>query len=200
MRYRFSAGAALSSFLRRFARDSRGDVNFVEAAFIFPLLILMYCGTVAVTVAVTTDRKLTMVVRSLGDIAAQDTNITNAEMSDTFNAVRAVMAPYNSDPTIMKARVSSVKIKADGKACVEWSSARPAGFVRAPGSIVTGVPDDLKTPGTWLVMSEGEYHYVPIVGDTITGGPIDLSDTFYMRPRQSAQVTWDGQPATSPCL
>jgi Flp pilus assembly protein TadG len=193
------AGMALPSLVRRFARDSRGDVNFVEAAFIFPLLILMYCGTVAVTMGVTTDRKLTMVARSLGDIAAQDTNITAAEMDDTFNAVRAVMAPYNSDPTIMRARVSSLKIKADGKACVEWSSARPGGFARTPGAIVTGVPADLKTPNTWLIMSEGEYHYTPVIGDDITGGPIELSDTFYMRPRQSAQVTWDGQPATSPC-
>ena len=61
--------------VRRFVRDQKG-LALIEFAFVLPLMLLLYVGSVAVTMGVTTDRKVTLVARSLGDIVAQDNNIT----------------------------------------------------------------------------------------------------------------------------
>jgi Flp pilus assembly protein TadG len=189
----------LTQLLRRFPRDRRG-VAAVEFAFVLPLMVLLYLGCVATTMAVTTDRKLTLLARSLGDIVAQDTAITAAEMGDVWNAARAVMTPYSSALTILSMRVSSIKIKADGKACVEWSDSPNSAFKRVAGAdVTTFVPADLRIPSSYLIVSEVEYKYDPVVGDDITGGIITLKDKLFLRPRQSTQVTHYNQPNPSLC-
>src|SRR4051794_8506301 len=94
----------------RFARNE-GGVAIIEFAFVHPLMLLLYLGSVAVTMGVTTDRKLTLLARSLGDIVAQDTYLSNAEATDVFAAARAVMAPYDVRAVVLSMRVSSIRIK-----------------------------------------------------------------------------------------
>ena len=78
--------------VRRFVRDQKG-LALIEFAFVLPLMLLLYVGSVAVTMGVTTDRKVTLVTRTLGDIVAQDNNITADESTNVFNAARAILAP-----------------------------------------------------------------------------------------------------------
>jgi Flp pilus assembly protein TadG len=188
---------ARSGLATRFSRDDKG-VALVEFAMIMPLMVLLYLGSVAVTMGVTTDRKLTLLARSLGDITAQDTNITSAEATDIFAAARAVMSPYKSDGTVLKMRMSSVKISADGKkACVRWSRSPNSGYARAANSDMTSdIPQDLRIANSYLVVPEVEYAYTPIVGAAVTKGTLTLKDILFMRPRQSDEVTTDSQVLT----
>ena len=185
--------------LRRFARAERG-VALVEFAFTLPVMVLVYLGSIAVTQGMMTDRKVTLLARSIGDITSQDTAITSDERDNIFNAGRVVMAPYDSAAAILRMRVSSVRVRADGSTCVEWSMGpQGATFLRVAGSNVNDVvPAAIRTPDTWLIMSEVEYNYTPIVGEDITG-PILLTERLYMRPRLSQQVTSFSQPATTAC-
>jgi Flp pilus assembly protein TadG len=186
----------LSSLVSRFVRCKDG-LAAVEFAFILPIMVLMYFGSVAVTMGVMTDRKLTLMARSLGDIVAQDTNLTATEATDVFNAGRAVMAPYDSSLTVLSMRVSSVKMSSDGlKACVRWSRSPNPSFARAAGADVTTlIPADLRIANTYLVWPEVEYKYTPVVGSAITNGTLTLTDQLFMRPRQTDEVTTDGQNA-----
>lgn len=185
--------------LRRFARAERG-VALVEFAFTLPVMVLVYLGSIAVTQGMMTDRKVTLLARSIGDITSQDTAITSDERDNIFNAGRVVMAPYDSGAAILRMRVSSVRVRADGSTCVEWSMGpQGATFLRVAGSNVNDVvPVAIRTPDTWLIMSEVEYNYTPIVGEDITG-PILLTERLYMRPRLSQQVTSFSQPGTTAC-
>ena len=81
--------------------------------------------------------------------------------------------------------VTSVKIDANGTATVDWSDALN-GTARSKGSSVT-LPAALKVPGTWLIWSEVEYTYKPVVGYVVTG-TLPLKDMIYMRPRLSDDV------------
>jgi Flp pilus assembly protein TadG len=181
--------------LPRFARHEDG-VAAVEFGFIAPLMVLLYCGRVAVTMAVKCDRKVTLFTSALGDIVAQGTNLTSAQATDVFNAARAIMSPYNSSVNVLKARVSSVKVNAAGtKACVRWSRSPNSGYARTTGDDVTSlVPPDLLVANTYLVVPETEYKYDAVIGAwTIGGTSLTLSDKMFMRPRQSDEVTTDGQ-------
>lgn len=190
---------SLHGLLSRFWRAEKG-IALVEFAFTLPVMVILYLGSIVVTQGMMTDRKVTLLTRLLGDIVAQDTTVTAGERDEIFNAARVIMTPYDVDPGVIDMRVSSVRIKLDGSSCVEWSLA-PTGstFERAPGEVLDDViPVAIRTPNTWLILSEVQYRYNPIVGDDITG-PIMLNERLYMRPRSVPQVTSFNQPATPPC-
>ncbi len=67
--------------LRRLLRDERG-VSAVEFAMLLPLMITLYLGGVEVSQGIAVDRKVTLVARSLGDLVAQSTTVTNSDMTN----------------------------------------------------------------------------------------------------------------------
>ena len=180
----------LSRHLRGLIRDQRG-VSAVEFAMLLPLMVTLYLGGVEVSQAVAIDRKVTLIARSLGDLVAQATNVTNAEMSNILAASAAIVVPYQD--TKLNIVVSSVKIDAQGVAKIAWSDTKN-GTARAVGSTVT-LPAALNTASTTLIWAEAQYAYTPTIGYVITG-TMNLRDQIYMRPRLSDCVTRDGVVST----
>jgi Flp pilus assembly protein TadG len=169
--------------VRRLLRDKRG-VSAVEFAMLLPLMVTLYLGCVETSTGIAIDRKVTLVARSLGDLAAQATAITNDDMTNILNASAAVVQPYPDSK--LKITVSSVVIDVAGIAKVAWSDAKN-GTARAVGETVT-LPSALNTPSSSLIWAEAQYTYTPTIGYMITGS-LNLTDRIYMRPRLSDTVT-----------
>ena len=53
---------------------------------LLPLMVTLYLGGVEVSQAIAVDRKVTLVARTLADLVAQATSITNADMTNILNA------------------------------------------------------------------------------------------------------------------
>ncbi|MGE3150322.1 MAG: TadE/TadG family type IV pilus assembly protein [Pseudorhodoplanes sp.] len=174
---------ASSLRLRGFARDRRG-VSAVEFALMAPLMLTLYFGTVEISQGISVKRKLSLTARAVADLAAQTTNITNADMTNLLNASAAVVSPFPSDK--LSVIVSLVTIDANSKATITWSDAYND-TARAKGSAVT-LPAGLLVPSTALVWSEVKYAYKPTVGYMVTG-TVSMSDKLYMRPRLSDSIT-----------
>ena len=168
--------------IRRLLRDKRG-VSAVEFAMLLPLMITLYLGGVEVSQAVAIDRKVTLLARSLGDLVAQATTVTNSDMTNILNATTAIIVPY--DDAKLKITVSSVIIDANSVAKIAWSDTKN-GTARAVGTTVT-LPSALNTPSSSLIWAESEYAYTPTIGYVITG-TMNLRDQIYMRPRLSDSV------------
>lgn len=180
---------AMTRFARRFARDVRG-VSAVEFALILPLMLTLYLGATEVSQAISANRKVTLMSRTVADLASQVSTISNANMDNILNASAAIVSPFA--PANLKVTVSCVKIDANGNATVEWSetltgTTRSTNSVHTPGSAAT-VPAALKVANTWLIWTEAQYSYKPVIGYTITG-TMALKDQMYMRPRLSDTVT-----------
>lgn len=165
-----------------FLSDRRG-LAAVEFALILPIMLLLYLGGVEVTQAVTIDRKLTLTVRTVADLASQSATLTSSDVTNILNASVAVMAPYSNSK--VKLTVSAIDIDSNGKATVAWSRTLN-GTARSKGATVT-VPSNLKVANTTLVWSEGSYAYKPTIGYVLTG-TLNLEDQLYMRPRVSDKV------------
>lgn len=176
---------------RRLVRDERG-VSAVEFAMLLPLMITLYLGGVEVSQGIAVDRKVTLVARSLGDLVAQSTTVTNDDMTNILAAATAVVQPF-SDSTL-KVTVSSVKVDAQGIAKVVWSDTKN-GVARPVGTTVT-LPTALAVANTSLIWTEAQYAYTPTIGYVISG-TLQLKDQIYMRPRLSDCVTRSG--VTSSC-
>jgi Flp pilus assembly protein TadG len=175
---------------RAFRADRRGTAS-IEFAFIAPILIVMYYGVVELSLAIEASRKVTSTASAVGDLVAQTDRITPAEVSAIFDAADAIMQPLDTAP--IEIRVSAIRMAMDSDIEVIWSRARnttPYGC----GATLTP-PDAVLTPGQSIVIAEVSYNYVPPIGELLTG-VIRLEDTFYLRPRQSLEVTM--QPVQCP--
>jgi Flp pilus assembly protein TadG len=166
----------------RFRADHRG-VSAVEFALVLPLMLTLYIGASEISQGFATDRKVTLVARTVADLSSQVSTVSNADMNNVLNASAAVMQPFSTTP--LKITVSSVVIDAQGKAVIDWSDTRN-GTLRAKGAVVT-LPTALAVPNTSLIWAEVQYTYTPAVGYVVTG-PLALKDQIYMRPRLSTTV------------
>lgn len=191
-------------------RDCQG-LAAVEFAFILPLMLVMFFGTVEFSSGIAVDRKVTLMARALSDLTSQSLSVADSDLVSFFSAATGIMTPYDASPT--KATLSEIYVNSSKIAKIQWSKAGViasgatqatlTGSSRNLGDDVTSiVPAALLIPGTYLIFSEVQYLYKPAVGYVMTKAGISLGDSSYTRPRQSLCVVYptppSGQP-TPPC-
>lgn len=173
----------LSRAIRPLARRVRGlralaaskeGVAAVEFAMVLPVMVLMYLGMTELTFAVNTDRKITLLSRTLADLTGRaTTKLGTAEFDAIFNAALAVMSPYKSDQTAM--RLSSIVVKKVGgtdqnpvlKGTVCWSEARGPGIAKLSRGAEVVVPEGFRTASTSYIRAEVKMPYAPVFGSGI---------------------------------
>ena len=109
--------------------------------------------------------------------------MTAAGAQQILAASRQIMAPYAPANAVL--RITQVKIDQYGNATGDWSQALN-GTGYSQGSAVT-LPYFWNTANTYLIYSEINYKYVPVIASNMIG-QIPLRDTMYMSPRNSASV------------
>lgn len=169
------------------ALRDRSGISAIEFALILPVMIVMYMGAVELSHALTVDRRVSSVASSIADLAAQTEVIDAGEVQDLFTASTSIMTPYDASPISIV--VSSVEANEDNETTVGWSCAHN-GSPRSVGSEVT-LPNGLTQPFSSVIMAEVTYSYTPPLGEIITGN-LTFSETFYLRPRRSLVVEWQG--------
>jgi Flp pilus assembly protein TadG len=164
----------------------------VEFAMIIPLMAALLVGTNEFAAGVAVDRKVTLMARTLSDLSSHNTKVTDEQLTNFFNASKAIMTPYTATP--VQGTISELYINPDTlKARVQWSQGVET---HADGDIID-IPDALKVGDTYLIYSEVKYKYVPSVAWFInkTDG-ITLRDVSYTRPRQGLCVTYKTDTCT----
>jgi Flp pilus assembly protein TadG len=201
---------ALRRTVARFAASRRG-VAAVEFAMVLPVMVLMYLGMTELTFAVNTDRKITLLSRTLADLTGRATSVTASDMDSIFGAAVSVMAPHKGDN--VKMVVSSIVVKdtgqkdASGKPIVKgtvcWSAARgPGNPPGLPKGTVVTVPEGFQSADSSYIRADVDIDYSPVFGASVlqwvTGASqLPLSEQTPWPVRNVKEVVWQG---TTPCL
>ena len=179
--------------LRRRAFDLLADCRGVAAtefAVIVPVMLAMFFGTVEFSSGIAVDRKVTLMARTLSDLASQSISGGDSEITNFLAASAAIMTPYSATPT--QATISELYVDPTTlQARVQWSK----GYSPLAVSSVVAIPTALAVGGTYLIYSQVSYLYVPTAGYVMAKAGINLSDIAYTRPRQSTCVYYS--PATA---
>ncbi|MBR0756179.1 pilus assembly protein [Bradyrhizobium jicamae] len=173
----------LQRSITAFAQDCAG-LAATEFAFIVPLMLVMFFGTIEISSAVAVDRKVTLMARTLSDLTSQSTSVADTDLTNFFNAAIGIMTPYSSSTT--NSTISELYVDSTGTAKVQWSKGSAP---RTTGTTVA-IPTALQISGTYLIYSEVNYTYVPSLGYVLTKTGFKLSDVAYTRPRQSTCVIY----------
>lgn len=184
--------------LERF-RDEVKAVAAIEFAFLAPVMILMYVGTIEISAAMSANRKLSRVASTVGDLMTQTDCYTNADVNDILEIADEIMFPYNNNLAIT---LTGIEITSSGPEVV-WSRSNN-GSGAAAGSPYT-VPARINNEGTFLVAASVSMAYSPAVGWftfkerqdktgelSKTTGAINMSEELFLRPRIGADVQVGG--------
>ncbi|WP_425111755.1 TadE/TadG family type IV pilus assembly protein [Bradyrhizobium sp.] len=195
---------SLYRLLRDWIADGRG-VAATEFAFIVPLMLVMFFGTVEFCSAIAVNRKVTLMARTLSDLTSQSPSVADADIATFFTVTNKIIWPYATGTlnpyftSPSSGTISELYVDQTTKqARVIWSKGSAP---RTADTYVTTVPSALLVPGTYLIFSEVSYQYVPTVGYVMAKAGVTLSDVSYTRPRQSSCVLYIAGTTTpsSPC-
>jgi Flp pilus assembly protein TadG len=178
------------------SKDCSG-IAATEFAVIVPIMLVMFFGMVEFSSGVAVDRKVTLVARTLSDLTSQSITVADTDLSNFFAASAGILTPYSATPT--KSMITQLYVDPTTlKARVQWSK---ASTIDSSGNVVLGssthavsdvvtIPAALAVAGTYLILSEVSYQYVPAVGYVMAKAGVNLSDLTYTRPRQSSCVMY----------
>ncbi len=173
--------------LRHLRADERGAAA-IEFAIVAPVAILLYCGFAELTLAMMADRRAAHAASVMADLIAQTPSVSSADINDIFNVSSAIMNPFSA--TSMKVRITSVVADANGVPRVSWSKGNGM-TAFSNGAAVSGFPPTLLAVGDSVIQADIQYGFTSPLQLTLPN-VINFTDTFYLKPRQSASVTFTG--------
>ena len=160
--------------LRAFCEASQA-VAAVEFAIVLPVMVMMYLGMTELTFGINTDRKITLLARTLADLTGRATTVSSSDMDTIFAASTSVMAPYNS--ALAQMVVSSIVVTDTGtkdaggnpivQGTVCWSSAKGSGAVALTKGTKVTVPDGFRTANSSYIQADVAMPYTPVFGTSV---------------------------------
>lgn len=158
-------------------RASQTGVAAVEFALILPVLIVLLFGLFETTQAVTADRKLTLLARSLADLSSRDSEVTNSDMTTIFSASAAIMRPF--DASGLEMVVTSVLVTRSGSTytgTVDWSCGKN---IPAKLGGETQAAYDARTANDLKPRNKNDTYTVPAGFQTTSTQAFMLVETMY---------------------
>ncbi|HEV7346393.1 MAG TPA: TadE/TadG family type IV pilus assembly protein [Devosia sp.] len=183
---------SLGILLTRFRRVEDGTAA-VEFALVLPIMLMLYIGSVEVSLLISMDRKLQSVAGALGDLVARsDGSISAGTLDDYFKAAAGIMTPHSTDE--LKQVVTQVKLTDTGIATVVWSREYSGGDVSVgtkylDGEEIENFPAAMKAVAgdNYVIIAEGSYAYPPLYGFAFKS-TVNLYRQNYFMPRFGERI------------
>ena len=165
--------------LASFGRKKDGVVS-IEAALLFPMMIILLLGTIDVTHAISLKRKVAVAASAVVDLTTQESaNVTSGELDQFILAADAIMKPCSSADT----KVDLVNFRRSGNSVTqEWSHSR-GGCGGAPPSLTGDTLNKLTQEDNDIIVARVCLSFQPLVGYIVGSGSWEVEESVAQRPR-----------------
>jgi len=186
---------------RDFVSHCKG-VASIEFAIILPIMVAILIGTIELSHAYTVYRRVDNVGSITADLItnAPNGNIENAEeLNNIMSMIPILMEPYESGHIKLTATNVITGVTDNSNTSVCWSYNYNEGVkTYSTGEYVEIPHEGLVQNGESVVIVEVEYEYKPFAFAMFINGPMKFEQTFYMSPRQSSYIRYDGEGCVAP--
>jgi Flp pilus assembly protein TadG len=172
------------SIFRGFGRDQRGTI-LIEMAIGLPILVTILLGCFEASRYVLLNQKLDRAAASMADLVSQADGITEAQITDLFDAAEQVSEPFD---LVGNGRVVVTSVTMPTTtATVAWQRTSPGTMavtstIGTPGSNAT-LPSGLTLrTGENVIAAEVFYQFTPYFLGSVFG-EVDLYHSAFFRPR-----------------
>lgn len=169
----------------------RGAVA-VEFAFIVPILIILFAGTVEVTQFIKAQSAFQRAVASTLNVVTLQTGVTSNKMNDF--CVGAVLSMYPFNTSTLAMTIASVTNNS-GSVVRDWEYSSPcptSATALGPSGATTVATNMVPTSGDSAIVIRANYVYTPIF-KTFIPVSVPMTRTGFSRPRHG------GVPCSSGC-
>lgn len=162
-----------------FGRKKDGVVS-IEAALLFPMMIILLLGTIDVTHAISLKRKVAVAASAVVDLTTQESaNVTAGELDQFIQAADAIMKPFAAADI----NVDLVNFRRDGNDVTEeWSHSR-GGCGDTAGSLSADTLAKLSEEENDVVIARVCLSFQPLVGYIVGSGSWEVEESVAQRPR-----------------
>ncbi len=172
--------------LRRLLTSAEGGVAALEFALVAPVLVILYLGTIEVSLALMANRKLSLSAAATAELTSYSETIDAATVANIFAASSAMLEPF--DAMSLTQRVTAIIVDDDGTPRVDWSVG--AGIEGLVAGSPVAVPANLMIANEGLVMAEAWLDYTSPLAFAMPGLR-QFSDRHFIYPRVNDRVLWE---------
>lgn len=177
----------------RLRRDT-GGMAAIEFAMVVPIMFFLFAGTIEFSQALTVDRRVTQAASSTADLIARAPNsgLTAEQVDRDLRIIDQLIAPYELERLYVKV-MSVIAQGTPGNPSalsytVDWSRDNRAGTPHPRGESFNDIPQGLLVAGESVIVSEARYNYTPLIFSYFIRSAFDLTERFFMKPRNSSCV------------
>jgi len=200
----FSALAKVAATRRLGAlgRDERG-IAAVEAAFIFPVMVVVLALIVVFGQAFDIKRKVTQTTEQVTNLVAlwplASGNMQQSDIDGYLDMAALTMLPYSANGNTGNLSVVVTEFQANAAATTGtalWSEAQYGGVARAANTTIT-LPTGLVAPNGYVILGEVSWAYTPLNIGPFPLTTMSLHDSIFLSPRQHTCIaTYSYHPGT----
>jgi Flp pilus assembly protein TadG len=176
------AGACSTLAMKLFSFGRRKDgVVSIEAALLFPVMILLLLGMIDIAQLLSAQRKATTATSAIVDLTTQVSNFTNkTQMNQFIDAVDSILQPYSTSDI----KIELFNYRPNGNNVnLDWSHARGS-CGGPPSNMTTAELKKLTEEENDILVGRVCLNFRPIVGYVLGAGPMQIEDVVAQRPRQ----------------
>jgi Flp pilus assembly protein TadG len=177
----------MHKFLRRCWKTDKG-LAAIEFAFVLPILLTMLLGLVELSQAMSLRADVVNMASTGADLIAQETTVGAGDMTNVFNALGAMVYPFDSGPATIT--LTSVIDGGTGKAPkVAWSCTKGGALETKGAAPSVALPTGLITPGdgSSVIWSKITYAFNSPISYFLVGTQ-NWTNNFYLKPRRVLQI------------
>jgi hypothetical protein len=165
---RKTACSALALKLFSFGRKKDGVVS-IEAALLFPVMILLLLGMIDITMLLSAKRKVTVASSAIVDLTTQvSTNVNTGELSGFMDAVDSILQPYSSTDI----KIEMFNFRPNGSNVTEVWNHKRGSCGGVPSNMNTTELKKLTQEGNDILVGRVCVNFKPVVGYVLGTGTV----------------------------